>query len=89
MLLNKLLLVGVLCLTGCATQQPPIKVITQQVEVPISVPCKEVAPVVPDYCFNKLSVTSDIFDKTKCLLSDRDLSIGYQTELLAKFNSCK
>lgn len=84
-----LFIAAVLALAGCATTEPTIKVVTQRVEVPVSVPCKEVAPATPDYCFGKLKETDDIYDKTKCLLSDQDLSIGYETELLVKFNACK
>ena len=86
---NKLLLIVLLALTGCATTDPVIKVVTQQVEVPVPVACKEEAPVLPTYCFSNLTEGSDIYDKTKCLLSDRDRSIGYETELLSKFNACK
>lgn len=86
---SKLILVLALMLAGCATTEPTIKIVTQRVEVPVAVPCKEVALAVPDYCFDKLTVDNDIFDKTKCLLSDRENSKGYETELLAKFNACK
>ena len=86
---NKLLLGIVLTLAGCATPPPIVKVVTQQVEIPVAVACKEPAPTVPDYCFSKLQDTTDIYDKTKCLLSDRDLSLGYEIELLAKFTACK
>ncbi len=78
-----------LALTGCATTEPVIKVVTQRVEVPVPVACKEEAPILPDYCFIKLTPESSIFDKTVCLLSDRDRSLGYEIELLAKFNACK
>ena len=83
------LILGLLSLVGCATTEPTVKVVTQRVEVPVPVACKQEAPVPPSYCFSSLSSTSDIYDKTKCLLSDRDLSIGYETELLSKFNACK
>lgn len=86
---NKLFLILALTLAGCATTEPVIKVVTQTVEVPVAVACKQETPIVPDYCFSKLQDTSDIYDKTKCLLSDKALSIGYETELLAKFNACK
>ena len=87
---NKLFFTLVLLsLAGCATTEPVIKVVTQRVEVPVPVPCKEEAPPVPDYCFVKLTPESDIFDKTLCLLSDRERSLGYEIELLAKFNACK
>ena len=88
--ISKLLYVAaLLVLTGCATTDPVLKVVTQRVEVPVPVACKEEAPVVPDYCFSKLTENSDIYDKTKCLLSDRARGLGYETELLAKFNACK
>ena len=87
---NKLFFTLVLLsLAGCATTEPVIKVVTQRVEVPVPVACKEEAPPAQDYCFVKLTPESDIFDKTLCLLSDRERSLGYETELLAKFNACK
>lgn len=76
-------------LVGCATTEPTVRVVTQTVNVPIAMPCKQEAPTPPDYCFNKLNDSADIYDKTKCLLSDRALSLGYEIELLAKFNACK
>lgn len=91
MQLSKLFLISVsfLALVGCATTEPTVRVVTQRVEVMIAIPCKEVAPPVPDYCFSKITEGTDIFDKTKCLLSDRQLSLGYEVELLAKLNACK
>lgn len=90
MLANKLFIVAaLLTLSGCATTDPVLKVVTQRVEVPVPVACKEEAPALPDYCFSKLTESSDIYDKTKCLLSDRERSLGYETELLSKFNACK
>lgn len=87
---SKLLaIVALVALSGCATTDPVLKVVTQRVEVPVPVACKEEAPALPDYCFSKLTEGSDIYDKTKCLLSDRDRSLGYETELLAKLNACK
>ena len=88
MLVNKILLLGVLAISGCATTEPVIKVVTQEVKVFVAMPCKETVPVTPDFCFVKLSDTDDIFTQTKCLLSDRKLSIGYEVELLAKLNAC-
>lgn len=76
-------------LSGCALTEPVIKVVTQRVEVPVPVACKEEVPAAPDYCFSKLGQDSDIYDKTKCLLSDRNRSLGYETELLAKLKACK
>jgi hypothetical protein len=79
----------ILVLSGCALTEPVIKVVTQKVEVPVPVACKEEIPAVPEYCFTKLGQDSDIYDKTKCLLSDRERSLGYETELLAKLKACK
>ena len=87
--ISKLFLVLPLLLAGCATCEPVIRIVTQRVEIPVPVPCKEIAPVVPDYCFSKLTEDSDIYDKAKCLLSDRENSKGYEIELLAKLNACK
>ena len=87
---SKLFIIATLfALSGCATTPPIIKVVTQRVEVPVPVACKEITPIAPDYCFIKLKDTDNIYDKVKCLLADQDLSIGYETELLVKFNACK
>lgn len=88
---NKLLLAlaAIFALSGCALTEPIIKVVTQKVEVPVPVACKEEVPAVPDYCFTKLGQDTDIYDKTKCLLSDRERSLGYEIELVAKLKACK
>lgn len=87
---NKLfLLLPVLVLSGCALTEPVIRVVTQKVEVPVPVACKEEIPAVPEYCFANLLDETDIYDKTKCLLSDRNKSMGYEIELLAKLKACK
>ena len=82
---------AIFVIAGCASTPKPeeVKVITQQVDVPVPVACKEETPVAPIYCFPTLDVNASIYDKTKCMLSDRYKSIGYETELLAKFNACK
>jgi len=89
MSVNKLLLISALLLTGCATTEPVIKIVTQRVEVPVPVACKEDIPVVPEFCFNKLSDESDIYTLVQCLLSDRKLNQGYDLVLTAKLKSCK
>jgi hypothetical protein len=85
----KILLVSLLVLAGCQTTEPIIKVETVRVEVPIAVPCKEEEPAVPEFCFSKLAEGTDIYEKSQCLLSDRKLSKGYETELVAKLKACK
>ena len=82
-----LILLAVL-LTACATTQPVIQVKTVTVDVPVAVPCNAVVPTAPLYNFSKSKTTDDVFDKTKSLLADRDLSLGYEAELLAALNSC-
>jgi len=90
---NKLLLlIPILTLAGCAcfkSPEPEVRVVTQKVEIPIATPCKEEAPPAPDYCFLKLDENADIFEKVKCLLSDRKLSAAYEIELNSKLNACK
>lgn len=87
---NKLmLLLPLLLLGGCATQSPPgIQTVIQRVEVPIAVPCKARIPDVPEFNFDQLTVEQSIHDKTKAVLADRYLHLGYQRELLAALNSC-
>ena len=90
MLQSKLLIIPLfLILTACQTAPPVIKVVTNRVEVPIAVPCTQEAPPIPDFCFEKIALDSDIYIQVRCLLSDRKLSKGYEVDLLAKFNACK
>ena len=87
---NKLLtLIAILALAGCATDTPPgINTVIQKVEVPIAVPCKAEIPVKPDFNFDRLTIEQDIFDKTKAVLADRKLHLGYELELLTALKSC-
>ena len=83
-----LLLPVVLALGACATDAPVIKTVIQKVEIPIAVQCKATVPTAPDLNFPKLQSNQDIFDKTKALLADRDLQLGYEGELSAALTSC-
>ncbi len=85
---NNILLCAIILLSGCATTEPVINTVIQTVEVPVAVPCKAVVPVKPDFNFDKLNVDQDVFDKTKALLADRKLHLGYEGELLAALTSC-
>jgi len=86
---NNLLIIGlVVLLSGCATTEPVINTVIQKVEIPIAVPCKAEVPVKPDFNFDKLTLDQDVFEKTRALLADRKLHLGYETELLAALNSC-
>jgi hypothetical protein len=84
-----LILAAMVFLAGCETTKPPgINTVIQRVEVPIAVPCKAEIPVKPSFNFDKLTVEQDVFDKSKTVLADRKLHIGYEIELLAALNSC-
>ena len=89
---NNLLIIGlvglVVLLSACATTEPVINTVVQKVEVPIAVPCEVEVPVRPDFNFDKLTPEQDVFEKTRALLADRKLHLGYETELLAALNSC-
>lgn len=77
-----------LLLIGCATTDPAISVETQTVKIPVVVPCKASVPAVPTFSFDTIDPAQDIFEKTKILLADRKLHLGYEAELLAALNSC-
>lgn len=85
---NNILICAIILLSGCATTEPAINTVIQTVEVPVAVPCKAIVPTKPDFNFDKLTIEQDVFDKTKALLADRKLHLGYEGELLAALNSC-
>lgn len=70
-----------LCLCACATK--PVDTTL----VPISVPCKVETPAEPNWVYKP--PYSNLFDAVRDLLSDRQNSIAYQTELKAALKSCK
>ena len=82
------ILIFVLFLCGCSTTEPVVKVEIQRVEVPIAIPCKVIIPTKPEFNFDKVTVDQDVFDKTKALLADRKLHLGYEGELLISLISC-
>jgi hypothetical protein len=77
----------IIFISGCATTEQP-KIQIQRIEIPISVPCSVDIPPPPELNFSKLDQTRSIFDKSKALLADRELQLGYETELLAALQSC-
>ena len=84
-----IILLSLSLLAGCATTTPPvIDVKTQEVDIPIAIPCKALVPSKPEFNFDKVTPEQDVFDKTKALLADRKLYLGYTAELLAALNSC-
>lgn len=88
MLRNKLFFISLIFLTACSTTPPGIKIVTQEVKVPVSVPCKVKTPTKPDFNFDKLKIEDNLETKTRSLLADRLLHLGYETELEAALNSC-
>jgi hypothetical protein len=85
---NKLVIIAALVLSGCATTEPVINTVIQKVEIPVAIPCKAAVPPAPDFHFKGLVTEQDIFDKSKTVLADRKLHLGYEAELLAALNSC-
>jgi PBP1b-binding outer membrane lipoprotein LpoB len=86
---SSILIISILFLVGCAsTKEPAINTVIQKVEVPIAVPCKANIPVKPDFNFDKLTPEQDVFEKTKALLADRKLHLGYEGELLTSLVAC-
>lgn len=75
-------------LVACATTDPAISVETQTVKIPVAVPCKAKIPDAPIFNFDTIDPAQDIFEKTKILLADRKLHLGYEAELVAALNSC-
>lgn len=86
--MNYLTLLPILLIVGCAST-PTMVVVPQEVQVPIAVACKTETPVVPTFCFDSLKSENDLYEKTRCLLSDRVLSKGYELELNIALSSCK
>lgn len=90
MLKSKLLiLIPIALLAACGTTQPVVKIVTQQVEVPVAIACKAVTPVPPIFNFDILTEDRDIYDKSRAILADRKLHLGYEAELLAALKSCQ
>jgi hypothetical protein len=86
---NKLIIAMMVVFLGaCATDGPVISTVIQKVEIPIAIPCKAEVPTKPDFSFDKATAEQDIFEKSKALLADRKLHLGYEEELLVALNSC-
>lgn len=72
-------------LSACATTEPTI--VTKEVKVPVPVPCKTEEPASPPYRF--APPYDNVFDATRDLLGDRELSLAYENELRTALKSCK
>ena len=69
--------------SGCATSDnvPP------EVKIPVAVACKTPDPDQPSYRF--LPPYDNIFDATRDLMGDREVSLAYENELRTALKSCK
>lgn len=88
---SKLLLIALVSvLASCATYEPPaVRVVTQQVEIPIAIPCIVDVPPPPLFGFETIQNTQSLYSKVQILLSDREMHIAYEIELLGALKSCQ
>lgn len=65
-----LLLLALLILTGCSSTEPAVKVVVQEVKVPVAVNCirKEDVPVYHDYVKTKISKSDTDYTKVRKLI---------------------
>ncbi len=75
-----------LLLAGCAHTQPQI--VTKEVRVPISVPCKVTEPAVPSYAADTVGLDEDLFGLVRALLVDREQRKAEAVELRAAVKAC-
>jgi hypothetical protein len=81
--MNKLLLILMLAITGCATTQgPPV-----EVKIPVPVKCQTEDPAIPTYRFSPPYSTA--FEAARDLLGDREVALAYENELRTALKSCK
>ena len=85
---NNLIILFAVLLSACAHTEPTINTVIQKEKVPYEVPCKQKIPAKPDFNFNKLAVGDTMFEKSQASLADRELHLGYETELLAALTAC-
>ena len=85
-----IILVMVVALAGCAGQpvaEPEPRVV--RVEVPVQVPCRVKAPVVPAWAAEGLRKEDSLEVKVRALLAERRQAKGYITELQAAVQACQ
>ena len=81
--MNKLLIILVLVISGCATTQgPPV-----EVKIPVPVKCLTEDPNIPTYRFNPPYTSA--FEAARDLLGDREVALAYENELRTALKSCK
>lgn len=69
---------------GCATKAPT----TQEVKIPVYVPCVKAVPVRPDYEFSKLTPAASDGEKVLALARDWPRGRKYEGELEAVVAGC-
>lgn len=70
-------------LSGCSTTQPP----PIEVKIPVPIKCQTPDPKEPTYRFSP--PYTSIFDATRDLIGDREVSVAYENELRIALKSCK
>lgn len=68
--------------TGCAHNQS-----VPEVLIPVPMPCKTAEPNQPTYRFTP--PYTNVFDATRDLMGDREVSLAYENELRVALKSCK
>lgn len=74
-------------LTGCVVREPEARIV--RVEVPVLVPCKTQAVLVPFWAADGLKRTDSLEVKVRALLAERRQRIGYGRELMAANRVCQ
>lgn len=85
---QKLFLVGLLLLAGCAGYTEP-EIRTVRVEVPVLVPCRASEVAVPPWAASGLRKTDSLEVKVRALLAERRQRIGYERQLVAAVEACR
>ncbi|MDT3718424.1 hypothetical protein [Pseudomonas oryzihabitans] len=80
----------VVALAGCGAQPvAELEPRVVRVEVPVPVPCRVEAPVVPAWAAAGLRKGDSLEVKVRALLAERRQRIGYERELVAAVASCQ
>ncbi len=85
---QKLFLLAVLLVAGCASKAPPLAQYVR-VEVPVQVPCRAPEIVPPAWATASLRLTDDLETKVRALLAERLQRIGYEEMLEAAVSACR
>ncbi len=77
---------SMLFLAACAEQQPTLTPV--DVDVPVSVPCKVVPVVAPDFALAHVTPKDTLFAKAKAALVEIDQRKAYEAVLEADVKAC-